>query len=424
MHNKNTLLNADLESTLSASMAGMILFDSNKEIVYVNRSATIIFNKNLHDLLNKKCGDFIGCVNRLDDHRGCGHALECQYCKLYQSIRLKIENENENDIFDETKIDRDVNPNPLWIRFKAAHIPINGQKHVVISVNNVNTTKNLESRLVEQIDYNRRILNSLDAHIAVVDSDGSILKFNSAWKQFAQHNNAGGEKNWGLGACYFREVNTDDNDYEIAQMSYQGVRDVQQGRRSFFEIDYPCHSPSEYRWFFMRVLPLLGKPGQALVSHVNITDRKRFEEALQKSHKELEEKNIALKVLLEERFIEKEKNFNFMINNFKRLVFPYFEKIKTCNNKNDMLTILEIMEANIHECLTHEGNPRPSTYSALTPREIQVADLIKEGKTGKEIASILNISTRSVFHHRDNIRKKLNIKNSKTNLRSFLDSLS
>jgi DNA-binding NarL/FixJ family response regulator len=63
-------------------------------------------------------------------------------------------------------------------------------------------------------------------------------------------------------------------------------------------------------------------------------------------------------------------------------------------------------------------------FSQFTPTEIQVADLIRTGKTSKEIAGLLTMSLRSVHFHRNNIRKKLHIHGTKTNLRTFLMSLS
>ncbi len=60
----------------------------------------------------------------------------------------------------------------------------------------------------------------------------------------------------------------------------------------------------------------------------------------------------------------------------------------------------------------------------LTPQEIRVADFVKNGNTTKEISGILGISIKTVDYHRDNIRRKLGLKNHHTNLRSFLLKLS
>jgi len=64
-----------------------------------------------------------------------------------------------------------------------------------------------------------------------------------------------------------------------------------------------------------------------------------------------------------------------------------------------------------------------SQYINLTRREIEVAGFVKEGKETKDIAEAMNLSKRTVDVHRDNIRKKLGIKNKKINLRTHLKSL-
>ncbi len=148
--------------------------------------------------------------------------------------------------------------------------------------------------------------------------------------------------------------------------------------------------------------------------------REKSNVQLQLHAKKLEEKNIALNVLLETRDEGKKKIADTVLNNFDRLVFPYHEKIKHAASRKDIVTLLKIVEKNTVESLSPLHKSSPDLYRLFTPMEIQVADLIKIGKTSKEISAILNISDRSVFFHRNNIRKKLNIRNQKTNLRSCL----
>lgn len=143
---------------------------------------------------------------------------------------------------------------------------------------------------------------------------------------------------------------------------------------------------------------------------------------LQASFNELEGKNIALNVLMDNRAEEKKKMSGTILDSFDKLVFPYFGRIKKYQHKEDLLTILKIIESNTRKCLQSLEKNQPPSYRTLTSKELQVADLIRAGKTSKQIAEILNTSLRSVFFHRNNIRRKLGIHKTKTNLRSFLTS--
>ncbi len=147
----------------------------------------------------------------------------------------------------------------------------------------ITKTKLNELALSHQVDFARGVFDSTDAYLAVVDPDGWILDVNSSWRQFARENPGTQEGTWGPGANYFRACVPGAGDIQSAEEAYEGLRHVQLGRLPRFEIQYPCHSPGEQRWFAMRVLPFLGRPGTVLVSHTDVTERRRVENALRES---------------------------------------------------------------------------------------------------------------------------------------------
>jgi PAS domain S-box-containing protein len=151
--------------------------------------------------------------------------------------------------------------------------------------------------------------------------------------------------------------------------------------------------------------------------------KERVNRKLRTSVDKLEQTNIALNVMIDRRRDEKKELSRTIQGNFDRLVFPFHETIKKSNSKEEILLFLDIIKENTITSLLSLDLPASSDRLQLTPKEIQVAHLIKAGKSSKEIATSLRISLRSVFFHRNNIRKKLNIHKKKTNLRSFLASL-
>lgn len=163
----------------------------------------------------------------------------------------------------------------------------------------------------------------------------------------------------------------------------------------------------------------------------DITRRKHAEEKVKKRERELEantrnleEVNIALKVLLKRREEDKLELEEKVLSNVKVLIEPYFDKLRKTRLNSDQMTYVSIIETHINDIVSPFLRELTSKYLNLTPREIQIANLIKEGKTTKEIAEMLNSSQGAVDFHRNNIRNKLHLKNKKTNLRSYLLSLS
>lgn len=154
----------------------------------------------------------------------------------------------------------------------------------------------------------------------------------------------------------------------------------------------------------------------------DITERKEKDKKLERQAKNLEEVITALKVLLEQREKEKTEIKETLLVNIKKLVYPYIEKLENTGLDQETQTFVNIIKTNINDLVSPLANNLSSKYFSLTPSEIQIADLIKYGKTSKEIASMLYISPKAVAFHRGNIRKKLGLLNKKINLRSYLQA--
>ena len=163
---------------------------------------------------------------------------------------------------------------------------------------------------------------------------------------------------------------------------------------------------------------------------LDITKHKQAEKALLDKEKQLkrqaqrlEEVNTALKVLLEHREQEKVDQEENVLATLKRLVFPYLDRLKQSELSDDQEFMLSLIESNLNTIASPLARRLSSPEANLTHSEAQVAGLIREGKTTKEIARLLNLSTETVSFHRKRIRAKLGIVNKKVNLRSHIESL-
>lgn len=159
----------------------------------------------------------------------------------------------------------------------------------------------------------------------------------------------------------------------------------------------------------------------------DVTDLKRAERELRKRETELEmnnitlqEANIALKVLLKKRDKDREELEENVMFNMKELAVPILEKLKATQLGSSQVAYLNVLESNLNEIVSPFPVGLSSKYLNLTPTEIQVANLIRRGESTKEVAGLLNSTVRAIEFHRNNIRKKLGLKNKKTNLRTYL----
>jgi DNA-binding CsgD family transcriptional regulator len=276
------------------------------------------------------------------------------------------------------------------------------------------------------------VLNSLSAHIAILDEEGVILETNKAWQRFAAEN-AAGEDDHSIGVNYVALCAAASGPgARDAHNVAKGIRQVIEGTLDEFLYDYPCHSPSGKHWYYMRAIRTVGaKPLRVVVSHEDITALKLTEEALRRSRKalndqaqSLEESNIALKVLLNQRDLDRQELERKVLSNVKGLVLPYVEKLKGARLKPRERTLVEIVDTHLQDIISPLLQNIANADILLTPQEMHIAALIKDGQSSKEIAEVLNISEATVNFHRKNLRIKFGLQNRRANLRSYLLSMS
>lgn len=206
------------------------------------------------------------------------------------------------------------------------------------------------------------------------------------------------------------------------------------GRNGFYEGYYKATVGKAEMWIILKTSPVFNiegavKGGVGIME--NITEQVLARHALEKSKAELEAKswslqetNTALKVLLHRIEEDKTELEGNVLSNIRYLIVPLIEKVKVSSSKIERDSCIKVLEENLNNIISPFLRNMSLKDYHLTPKEMQVANLVKEGKTTKEIAGLMNSSVRSVEVHRDSIREKLNIKHKKANLRSILLSMS
>ncbi|MEW5948750.1 MAG: PAS domain-containing protein [Thermodesulfobacteriota bacterium] len=193
------------------------------------------------------------------------------------------------------------------------------------------------------------------------------------------------------------------------------------------------HKDGSYRWMHDELRLICdpeGRPLEIVGYWIDINRRKQAEKELRKSEEtlkmqanHLKEVNAALRVLLKQREDDKKELEEKILLNVKTLIMPYIEELKKRRLDNDQMTYIRVLESNMRDIISPFITKLSSKFLNLTATEIKVAGLIRDGKTTKEIGELLHLSNNTIITHRYNLRTKLNLRNIKVNLRSYLQTL-
>jgi len=237
-------LNADLDNMAKAVGVGTIFVDAKLIITRFSPDATQIFKLRDSDI-GRPLGDF-------------SHALRYpEFLEdLEQTLRTQRMIEREVNTLDERKT--------YLVRILPYLISSATVYGAVASF--VDMTAFHDARRLQTV------LDALPEHIAVLDHSGMIIMVNAAWRRFAMANGDRDLKRSGPGANYFEVCQTNHpEDGSTASAAARGLRQVLEGSLSLFSLEYPCHSPTEQRWFVMHVAPVISPDFGAVISHINVT---------------------------------------------------------------------------------------------------------------------------------------------------------
>lgn len=152
----------------------------------------------------------------------------------------------------------------------------------------ISARKQIAEELRIASEFNNVVLDSMDAQIVILNQAGEIIDQNNAWEEFSSANGGCASQtchgvNY-LEACRLASSSGD----ALARKALQGLRSILEGASESFELEYPCNSPSERRWFVLRAVPLKTSDGGLVVSHINITALKQAEQDLALQRDQLE----------------------------------------------------------------------------------------------------------------------------------------
>ncbi len=146
-------------------------------------------------------------------------------------------------------------------------------------------------------------------------------------------------------------------------------------------------------------------------------------ELLQQKVEQLTETNIALNALLKSREQDRATQEGAIVTNVRQLIMPYVERLSQAPLRPQEQTLVTIIEEYLNNIISPFLHRISSMNQQLTPQELKVASLIRQGRSTKEISEALHLSVHGIGFHRKSIRTKLGLTGSGKNLRSQLMAL-
>ncbi len=299
----------------------------------------------------------------------------------------------------------------ILVDVSLAAVSLDGRSMICAVLRDVPEKRREEKRQGANTRYFLAIVERMPLAMAVVDDNGNYVYTNPMFKDLFGHG-----------------VNTVPTDDASFLRGHPGSREYVPSKDESAEWTFAVTDRTNQKHVF-RVTPVKLPSGCMLV-YQNVTMAERAEEALQRTKEQLvlqsaklQEMNGALKVLLNEKEADKVEIEAKIVRNVNKLILPYIDELRRAGIDAEQTSYVDILESNLKHLISPFLERLGLQCANLTLREMRIADLIKSGKTTKEICQVLQMSAAAVNFHRNNIRKKLGLSNHKVNLAAYLSSL-
>ncbi|MGB5217460.1 MAG: PAS domain S-box protein [Smithella sp.] len=297
-------------------------------------------------------------------------------------------------------------------------ITIDDEHYIIIVVVDITERKMMEERLRESEEKYRQLFDN--APVGIYQIDFKTARFLNVNEVFCKHIGYSQEEVTSLTAF---DILTEESKKIFLERAGKISQGIKVPDTVVLEV---LNKQGKLSYVQLNIRNIYDTEGHVITADVvayDITERKLAENELKRFAEDLEDANIALRVVMNQRNIDQKDFEEKLQTNINELVMPYVKKIKKADPDDRIMKYMSILEKNLQDVLSPFMRDFQSAYKNLTPQEIHIVDMIRNGKSSKDIAKILNASEHTIMTHRNNIRKKLRLVNSKTNLRSHILSL-
>lgn len=306
-----------------------------------------------------------------------------------------------------------------WVMETVSSTVFQGRPAILGNSMDITERKMVEERLQESENLYRVIFETTGTATFIIEDDMTISLINTEFEKLTGYS----KKDW-EGKRKWTEFVVKEDLSRMKKFHRLRRIDPQAAPRNY---EYSLiDNQRRIKKVFLTIAMIPGTK-KSISSLTDITDWKETEKRLKLREEELEiksrnlqELNTALRVLLKQREDDRLELEEKVLSNVNEFVLPYVERIKNSRMSINDRAYVDILESNLREIISPFSRKLSTKNKHLTPKEIQIANFIREGRTSKEIAELLNVSKSAIDIHRYRLRIKLGLKNRKANLQSHL----